>query len=344
MEKLYRDEIDADLDEPVEPHQVAPGRIAPTARIMRRAERTIGIPLPSHLRARFEQSLGADLSRVRIHTAAESAVAAKAIGARAYATGHDIHFGEGQYAPHDPFGVHLIAHEVAHTVQQAGGVHAKLEVSSPGDALEAEADRAADAMVAGVAAHVSGGPAIAARTPDAQPQAGTPGKVKVVVNITPAAGDPIEFDAKDYDELYQQVQARAQTDKEAGRCERGEIGVDDVTNGDAVVTITYNIPIKTSLPKWTNLAKQPAGDQKKFNDWVASVAAHEKQHFDLFKTGYETLKTSVIGPTRADCDKQFDEVEKAVKKSQDDFDNKSQPAPLPAPGGMIKVPPTPANP
>ena len=49
-------------------------------------------------------------------------------------------------------GIHLLAHEVAHTVQNRGGAPAlstKLEVSNPADPAEIEAERAADAMVAG---------------------------------------------------------------------------------------------------------------------------------------------------------------------------------------------------
>jgi peptidoglycan hydrolase-like protein with peptidoglycan-binding domain len=89
------------------------------------------------------------------------------MGARACATGQDIHFGAGEYKPEDPFGMHLLAHEVAHTVQQGaggGGPQTKLEVSEPGDALEGEADHAADAMVRGEAASVSQGAPAAART------------------------------------------------------------------------------------------------------------------------------------------------------------------------------------
>jgi hypothetical protein len=117
-----------------------------------------GSPLPGDVRARFESSLGADLSGVRVHTGASSARAAEAVGARAYTTGQDIHFADGQFRPSDPFGLHLLAHEVAHTVQQSGGATStqyKLEVSTPGDAQEVEADRAADAMVQGAPAAVS---------------------------------------------------------------------------------------------------------------------------------------------------------------------------------------------
>ena len=116
-----------------------------------------GAPLPAGVRDRFEASLGADLGAIRVHTDDASATAAAAVGARAFARGNDIHFGAGQYQPDDPFGMHLLAHEVAHTVQQSGGAATtqyKLAVSSPGDAAEVEADRAADAMVRGEAASV----------------------------------------------------------------------------------------------------------------------------------------------------------------------------------------------
>jgi hypothetical protein len=110
-----------------------------------------GHTLPDDVRGRFEGSLGTDLSAVRIHTGTASAEAARAVGAKAYTVGQDIHFGAGQYAPTDPAGVHLLAHEVAHTAQNQGAVASRmnrLEVSSPVDAAEVEADRAADAMVA----------------------------------------------------------------------------------------------------------------------------------------------------------------------------------------------------
>jgi len=117
-----------------------------------------GQQLPASLLDKFESSLGADLSSVRVHTGNESAHAAHAVGARAYTLGQDIHFGAGQFQPDTETGQHLIAHEVAHTVQQAGSsarAQYKLEVSAPGDALETEADHAASAMVSGRPAAVT---------------------------------------------------------------------------------------------------------------------------------------------------------------------------------------------
>ena len=124
-----------------------------------RAAGSSGAALPAHLQRQFELSTGADLSSVRVHTGAASAQAAQAVGARAYTVGQDIHFGAGNYQPDDPFGMHLLAHEVAHTVQQQGGAATrqhKLEVSTPQDAAEVEADRAADAMVSGAPAAIAG--------------------------------------------------------------------------------------------------------------------------------------------------------------------------------------------
>lgn len=128
------------------------------------ASSSSGHSLPATLMRRFESSLSADLSSVRVHTGSASAHAAELVGAQAYTIGQDIHFAAGQYDPSSRAGQHLLAHEVAHTQQQAGGTphrQCKLEVSSPSDAAEIEADRAADAMVSDVPAErriVSGHP------------------------------------------------------------------------------------------------------------------------------------------------------------------------------------------
>jgi hypothetical protein len=130
------------------------------------AASTGGSALPGTVRSKFENSLGADLSAVRVHAGAESAAAADAVGARAYTTGQDIHFARGQYDPSSSPGEHLLAHEVAHTVQQSAGPPTrqhKLAVSTPFDAAEHEADRAADAMVSGATAAVTSAPSSAAR-------------------------------------------------------------------------------------------------------------------------------------------------------------------------------------
>src|SRR5579883_1343916 len=109
-----------------------------------RAERDPGAPLDEKVRSRAEGALGVDLGGVRVHTGAASQDAAASVRARAYTVGQDIHFGAGHYRPGSAEGERLIAHEVVHTVQQRGsaGVSAQpsLEVSTPGDHHEHEAD------------------------------------------------------------------------------------------------------------------------------------------------------------------------------------------------------------
>ena len=77
--------------------------------------------LPDAVRAYFEPRFGHDFSRVRVHTDLRAAHSARALGARAYTLGHDVVLGEGQYAPETGEGRRLLAHELAHVVQQSSG-------------------------------------------------------------------------------------------------------------------------------------------------------------------------------------------------------------------------------
>jgi hypothetical protein len=76
-----------------------------------------GQPLPASVRGPFEAALGAGLGRVRLHTGAAAAEAARSARARAFTAGSDIAIGAGQYRPDTRVGRRLLAHEVAHTVQ-----------------------------------------------------------------------------------------------------------------------------------------------------------------------------------------------------------------------------------
>ncbi|MBC5783440.1 DUF4157 domain-containing protein [Ramlibacter sp. USB13] len=77
-----------------------------------------GQPLPAVIRRFMEPRFGADFGAVRIHVDAQAAAASRRLGARAFATGQHIFFGAGQYQPESAAGRELIAHELAHTVQQ----------------------------------------------------------------------------------------------------------------------------------------------------------------------------------------------------------------------------------
>ncbi|MDQ6868146.1 MAG: DUF4157 domain-containing protein [Pseudomonadota bacterium] len=82
--------------------------------------RSPGQPLDVPTRAFLEPGFGHDFSKVRVHTDAAAQVSAAAEGALAYTAGCDVVFGAGQYRPHTVAGRWLIAHELAHVIQQQG--------------------------------------------------------------------------------------------------------------------------------------------------------------------------------------------------------------------------------
>jgi hypothetical protein len=59
-----------------------------------------------------------DFGKVRVHTGSKAAESARALGAHAYTVDQSIVFGEGQYAPETRPGQRLLAHELAHVIQQ----------------------------------------------------------------------------------------------------------------------------------------------------------------------------------------------------------------------------------
>lgn len=77
-----------------------------------------GQPLPTGLRSFFEPRFGQSFEKVRIHTGKAANEAADGLNARAFTHGSDIVFGAGEYQPEAVAGRHLMAHELAHTIQQ----------------------------------------------------------------------------------------------------------------------------------------------------------------------------------------------------------------------------------
>lgn len=77
-----------------------------------------GQPLDSKLHPPMGQLMGADLSGVRVHTDARSDQLNQSIQAKAFTTGQDVFYRSGAYMPESQAGQELIAHELAHVVQQ----------------------------------------------------------------------------------------------------------------------------------------------------------------------------------------------------------------------------------
>ena len=85
---------------------------------VRQVLRSPGQPLDPTTLAFFEPRFGRDFSKVRVHTDPGAAASAKAVNAQAYTIGSDLVFGAGRYTPRTDTGRQLLAHELAHFLQQ----------------------------------------------------------------------------------------------------------------------------------------------------------------------------------------------------------------------------------
>ena len=88
-----------------------------------------GQPLDAGLQQSMGQAMGADFSGVRVHTDGTSNQLNQSIQAKAFTTGQDVFFKQGQYNPGSKGGQELIAHELTHVVQQKGGSTVQRELS-----------------------------------------------------------------------------------------------------------------------------------------------------------------------------------------------------------------------
>jgi len=128
-----------------------------------------GRSMEETIQREMESKMGGEFGDVQVHTGPEAAAAAESLGARAFTVGNHIAFNRGEYSPDSEEGKRVLAHELTHVRQQAGravsllakadadrhgaalgdGVHVqpKLEVSSPDDPAEREAERVAERVV-----------------------------------------------------------------------------------------------------------------------------------------------------------------------------------------------------
>jgi uncharacterized protein DUF4157 len=123
-ETIHRRAIDG-AGRLLQPREGGGGRhgLVPAADAAEAALLSGGGPLPSETRAYFEPRFGRNFSQVRVHCGGAAAAAAGRMNARAFTLSNDIAFAPGEYAPTTHRGRKLIAHELAHVVQQnAGGV------------------------------------------------------------------------------------------------------------------------------------------------------------------------------------------------------------------------------
>src|ERR1043165_5428087 len=111
--------------------------------------RSPGQPLDASTREFMESHFNHDFSHVRMHADRRAADSARAVNALAYTVGRDVVFGSGRYAPGTSEGRRLLAHELAHVVQQASVSTTSVgRISDYHDPAERDAERAASGLLA----------------------------------------------------------------------------------------------------------------------------------------------------------------------------------------------------
>jgi hypothetical protein len=122
-------------------------QMAGVGRDIQRAAADGGTPLPDGVRGHMEHAFGSDFSAVRVHTGPTAHHLASGLRARAFTSGSDLFFRSGAYQPATPAGDRLLAHELAHVVQQAGHPQRAAIDAGAADPQEAAAEAAAEQAV-----------------------------------------------------------------------------------------------------------------------------------------------------------------------------------------------------
>ncbi|MFS0518757.1 DUF4157 domain-containing protein [Nostoc sp. UIC 10607] len=91
-----------------------------------------GQPLSDDIRQPMEQAFGTDFSGVKIHTDNRSDQLNQSVQARAFTTGQDIFFRQGEYSPGSNGGKELLAHELTHVIQQNGSAVQRKSIPDQG--------------------------------------------------------------------------------------------------------------------------------------------------------------------------------------------------------------------
>jgi hypothetical protein len=119
-----------------------------------KSQLSAGQPLDAQVKSRMEGAFGHDFSRVRVHANTQATTLTSSLNARAFTVGTDVGFAAGEYKPGTLIGDALIAHELAHVVQQSastGNDAPMMKESAPNsEMLEQDADESAVGAVASI--------------------------------------------------------------------------------------------------------------------------------------------------------------------------------------------------
>ncbi len=184
--------------------------------IVGEVNRSSGRPLDAGVRHGFEAAFGWSFADVRVHADDQAARAASAGNARAYTSGTHLVFAPGQLDPGSASGDRLLAHELAHVVQQRRGA------VPPGSATPETPPSARPDQIAGsvTGAGASTAAAGAARSGDLSSTSGAGGSAGAVVQRWPGDGmnPPGDCSWTTYGPLRAAVELAKKATNALGKC------------------------------------------------------------------------------------------------------------------------------
>jgi len=164
------------------------GPIGVSRPIIHEVLRSGGEPLDATIRRAMEPRFRHDFGFVRVHADTRAAESARALGASAYTVGRHVVFSAGEYAPNTAGGQRLLAHELAHVVQQGpGGGGMPAHVAGEDTAQEREAETAGSTVID------RRGPVTVTPTPLVIQRRAAPYIKSVTVHLTPPQTADLEW-------------------------------------------------------------------------------------------------------------------------------------------------------
>jgi hypothetical protein len=312
------------------------------------ATATGGAPLPPAARERMERAFSFDFGAVRVHTGGKASDASAALDARAVTTGADILFGAGEYAPGTARGDRLLAHELAHVVQQSQGLPRQPIDGGPADRLEVAA-RAAAERAAPVAQRRSGGaeglagdratPAAEREADGAARIAATGGSVPRLsrqprtIARQPAGGGappPAPTVPVTKNAVPVQVRVNALDFVNNVQAKFGDEGGHTIVSGDAswtsvdgkIDTVSSTWAVKEEYPSVMQApgASITATELAACRSLASRIEQHEDSHAATEKARREKFLPTLKGTKDADAGKKIDELECEIGQLQRGLD------------------------
>ncbi|MFB3921947.1 MAG: DUF4157 domain-containing protein [Terriglobia bacterium] len=239
--------------------------------------RSAGQPLNTETRSFMEGHFGHDFSQVRVHADSKAAASTRAVDAAAYAVGSDIAFGAGRYAPGSVAGQKLIAHELAHVVQQGAPVSANRtpwNAAATDDTAERQAEAAAQAIIAGGPFSVSTGlPGGLARSPEVPTAKKGIGEAVYKLRFSQLGPLPMEYMLARLNELDRETLLDLRQHSEYGAAygrERLEIAMDAVWHRNFSRAVLPEF--RATLPSRMNQVIPFADQQRAVNQFLNAAA------------------------------------------------------------------------